>query len=86
MNDAPCTPLRFRFALLVVIGIYRLITAMLHGLAPLTFGWAVWQRTLLIAPLMVAAITRGIIGLYSSCAMRPERAARMNIRRAYLWN
>lgn len=86
MNDAPRTPLRFRFALLVVIGIYRLITTMLHGVAPLTFGWAVWQRTLLIAPLMVAAITRGIIRLNSSSAMRPERAVRMNIQRAFLWN
>jgi antibiotic biosynthesis monooxygenase (ABM) superfamily enzyme len=50
-----------RFALLPIISVYLLITAILYGLATLTSEWAVWQHTLIIAPLMVANITWGII-------------------------
>ncbi|MBL8583585.1 MAG: hypothetical protein JNL61_15360 [Rhizobiaceae bacterium] len=48
---------RPRFALVVLLGVYPLITALLYLVVPLTEGWPIWQRTLLIAPLMVASMT-----------------------------
>jgi len=52
---------RPRFALLVLLGVYPLITAMLYVIFPLTDGWTIWQRTLVIAPLMVGAMIYGLI-------------------------
>lgn len=52
---------RPRFALMVLLGVYPLITALLYVVMPLTDGWSIWQRTLLIAPLMVTAMIWGLI-------------------------
>lgn len=52
---------RPRFALLVLIGVYPLITALLYLIFPLTDGWLIWQRTLVIAPLMVMIMIYGLI-------------------------
>ncbi|MDB5868059.1 MAG: hypothetical protein JWP96_391 [Polaromonas sp.] len=58
------TPTRFsrpRFALLVLCGLYPVLTAILYFVFPLTQGWAIWQRNLLVAPLMVAIMVWGVI-------------------------
>ena len=34
---------------------------MLYVIFPLTDGWSIWQRTLLIAPLMVSIMIWGLI-------------------------
>ena len=52
---------RPRSAILVLIGVYPVITAILNVIFPLTVGWTIWQRTLLIAPLMVAIMIWGVI-------------------------
>ena len=52
---------RPRFAVLVLAGVYPLITALLYLLLPILEGWAIWQETLLIAPLMVAMMVWGVI-------------------------
>jgi antibiotic biosynthesis monooxygenase (ABM) superfamily enzyme len=52
---------RPRFAVLVLAGVYPLITALLYLLLPILSGWAIWQETLLIAPLMVAMMVWGVI-------------------------
>ncbi|OQM75528.1 hypothetical protein BFN67_17840 [Pseudaminobacter manganicus] len=52
---------RPRFAILVLAGVYPLITALLYLLLPVLQGWAIWQETLLIAPLMVAMMVWGVI-------------------------
>lgn len=52
---------RPRFAFLVGLGVYPLITLLLYAVFPLTDGWAIWQRTLVIVPLMVTAIIWGLI-------------------------
>lgn len=52
---------RPRFAALVLAGVYPLITALLYLLLPILQGWAIWQETLLIAPLMVAMMVWGVI-------------------------
>jgi antibiotic biosynthesis monooxygenase (ABM) superfamily enzyme len=50
------TASRIRLALVMLAAVYPLVTALLYALAPLTDGWATWQRTLVLAPLMVASI------------------------------
>lgn len=52
---------RPRFALLVLTGVYPLITALLYLVLPLLDGWPIWQETLLIAPLMVTMMVWGVI-------------------------
>jgi len=49
-------PSRVRLAMLLVVAVYPLITTLLYILTPLTDGWAVWHRTLVIAPIMVCSI------------------------------
>ncbi|MFE0016619.1 hypothetical protein ACFWXH_17345 [Mesorhizobium sp. NPDC059054] len=58
---APSRFSRSRFALLVLAGVYPLITTILYVLAPLTEEWEIWQRTLVIAPTMVTAMIWGLI-------------------------
>jgi antibiotic biosynthesis monooxygenase (ABM) superfamily enzyme len=60
----PSSTTRFsrpRFAFLVLLGTYPVITAVLYLLFPLTEGWTVWQRTLIVAPLMVSIMVWGLI-------------------------
>jgi antibiotic biosynthesis monooxygenase (ABM) superfamily enzyme len=52
---------RPRFALLVLLGVYPLITVLLYLILPLTDGWPIWQRTLLVAPIMVTIMVWGLI-------------------------
>lgn len=47
---------RLRLALLLVFGVYPVITLYLYALFPLTQGWELWQRTLVLVPLMVLTI------------------------------
>ncbi|WP_048645131.1 hypothetical protein [Nitratireductor soli] len=47
---------RPRFALLVFAGVYPLVTGLLYLVFPLTTGWTLWQRTLIIVPLVVVAM------------------------------
>jgi antibiotic biosynthesis monooxygenase (ABM) superfamily enzyme len=62
-NAVPKSPVpsRHRIALLTLVGVYPLITAILYVVLPLTDGWAIWQRTLVVAPAMVAVITYGMM-------------------------
>jgi antibiotic biosynthesis monooxygenase (ABM) superfamily enzyme len=54
-------PNRVRFSLLVMIGVYPIITAISYAVAPFTAGWEIWQRGLLIAPIMVPLMVYGLI-------------------------
>ena len=47
---------RPHLALAMLLPVYPFITALLYVVMPLTEGWAIWQRTLLIAPIMVVSI------------------------------
>jgi antibiotic biosynthesis monooxygenase (ABM) superfamily enzyme len=62
--SASAQPTRFsrpRFALLVLLGVYPLITLLLYVILPLTEAWPIWQRTLVIAPIMVSIMVWGLI-------------------------
>jgi len=45
----------------VLLAIYPVLTAILYVVFPLTEGWAIWQRTLLVAPMMVAIMVWTVI-------------------------
>jgi antibiotic biosynthesis monooxygenase (ABM) superfamily enzyme len=60
-SQRPALPSRHRLALLVLVGVYPLITAIIYGVAPFTVGWEIWQRNLVVAPIMVAAMVYGMI-------------------------
>ena len=44
---------KHKLAFLVLLFVYPVITAILYGMVALTTGWEVWERTLVLAPLMV---------------------------------
>lgn len=52
---------RLRFAVAVLIGVYPVITGLLYVVLPLTEVWAIWERTLVIAPIMVTVMVFGLI-------------------------
>ncbi len=60
-SQQSAVPSRHRLALLVLVGVYPLITAIIYGVAPFTAGWEIWQRNLVVAPIMVAAMVYGMI-------------------------
>ncbi len=47
---------KLHFALAMLLPVYPLITALLYLVMPLTQGWTIWQRTVVLAPIMVFAI------------------------------
>lgn len=49
-------PSKIRFCALLIVAVYPLITTLLYILTPLTAGWAVWQRTIIITPVMCILI------------------------------
>ena len=58
------TPTTFsspRFALLVLLGVYPFITALQYFVSSLTGEWSLWQRSLVVAPVMVAGMIWGVI-------------------------
>ncbi len=57
----PAGPNRFRFALLVLLGVYPLVTAISYAIAPLTADWQIWQRAFLLVPIMVTVMVWGLI-------------------------
>ena len=52
---------RLRLAVLTLIAVYPFITALLLVVFPLTEGWPLWGRTLVVAPVMVVAMMFGIM-------------------------
>ena len=52
---------RLRLAGLTLIVVYPFITALLLVVFPLTEGWPLWGRTLVVAPVMVVAMMFGIM-------------------------
>ncbi|MFA7413968.1 MAG: hypothetical protein WC048_05745 [Rhizobium sp.] len=53
-------PSKLRLSLLMFAAVYPLVTVLLYLLMPLTEGWALWQKTLVLAPVMVITITYAI--------------------------
>lgn len=52
---------RVRLALVMTLSVYPMVTIYLYVLAPLTAEWTVWQRTLILTPVMVVSIIYGVL-------------------------
>jgi len=52
---------KFRLALLIFLFVYPVITALQYGLIPLTQGWEVWERSLVMVPIVVGLMVYSII-------------------------
>lgn len=52
---------RPRFACLIFAAVYPLVTLLLYGLFPLTDGWPLWARTLVLCPIIVVCMVWLII-------------------------
>ena len=59
--------------LLVLVGVYPLITVLSYLIAPFTTNWALWQRTALLSPLMVFAMLYGLPPAINKAIRRFER-------------
>lgn len=57
----PRAPSRVRFAVFVFLFVYPLVTAGLSIILPLTPGWPIPARTLVLVPVVVVAMVWGII-------------------------
>ena len=49
-------PARLRLTLLMTLAVYPVVTLYLYVLMPLTDGWPIWQRSLVLVPMMSATI------------------------------
>ena len=48
--------MRLRLSALMALFVYPVVTIYLYALLPLTADWPMWQRTLILVPLMVVTI------------------------------
>lgn len=63
MSDISATrpvPSKLRLSILMLAAVYPFVTAILYVLMPLTDGWPLWERTAILAPVMVFSIVYGI--------------------------
>ena len=63
MSDISATrpvPSKLRLSILMLAVVYPFVTAILYVLMPLTDGWPLWERTAILAPVMVFSIVYGI--------------------------
>lgn len=51
---------KFRLSILMLAAVYPFVTTILYVLMPLTEGWPLWERTAILAPVMVFSIVYGI--------------------------
>ena len=61
--SSPRPPSRLRFAGLVLLFVYPLVTALQLALLPLTATWPLLARNALLVPLMVGCMVWGVIPL-----------------------
>ncbi|WP_460274032.1 hypothetical protein [Celeribacter sp. ULVN23_4] len=57
----PKRPNRIRLSFFVFLGVYPLVTALIYALAPFTQDWQVWQRNLVMVPMIVLSMVFIII-------------------------
>ncbi|MBU2935898.1 MULTISPECIES: hypothetical protein [Pacificibacter] len=61
MTTAPRKPSRFRLSCFIFVFVYPLVTLVLYTLMTVTQGWSIWQRNLVMVPIIVIAMVYGII-------------------------
>ena len=61
----PSLASRLRMALVMTIAVYPIVTLYLYVLMPLTPGWEMWQRSLILVPFMATTIVLLIVPFIS---------------------
>lgn len=61
MTQAPRKPSRLRLCVFVFLCVYPLVTLVLYALIGLTRDWTIWQRNLIMVPIIVASMVYVII-------------------------
>ena len=61
----PSLASRLRMALVMTVFVYPVVTLYLYILMPLTTGWEMWQRSLVLVPLMATTIVMLIVPFIS---------------------
>lgn len=56
---------KLRMALVMTLAVYPVVTLYLYVLMPLTPGWEMWQRSLVLVPVMASTIVLLIVPLIS---------------------
>ncbi|MCR6672144.1 hypothetical protein [Devosia ginsengisoli] len=57
----PSLASKLRMALVMTLAVYPVVTLYLYVLMPLTPGWEMWQRSLLLVPAMATTIVLLIV-------------------------
>ena len=57
----PSLASRLRMALVMTLAVYPVVTLYLYILMPLTTGWEMWQRSLVLVPVMATTIVMLIV-------------------------
>jgi antibiotic biosynthesis monooxygenase (ABM) superfamily enzyme len=61
MNEVARKPSQARFAFMILIFVYPLVTSLLYVIAALTPGWQLWQRAMVMVPIVVVCMVYVII-------------------------
>ncbi|SNZ19849.1 hypothetical protein [Cohaesibacter gelatinilyticus] len=61
MSDTVRKPSRIRFALLIFCFVYPMVTILLYGLVVMTPDWALWQRSLVLVPIIIVMMVFVIV-------------------------
>lgn len=61
----PSLASRLRMALVMSLAVYPIVTLYLYILMPLTPGWEMWQRSLVLVPFMATTIVMLIVPFIS---------------------
>ena len=56
---------KLRMALVMTLAVYPVVTLYLYVLMPLTPGWEMWQRSLVLVPVMASTIVLLIVPFIS---------------------
>ena len=61
----PSLASKLRMALIMTLAVYPVVTLYLYILIPLTPGWEMWQRSLILVPFMATTIVLLIVPFIS---------------------
>lgn len=61
----PVLASRLRMAAVMTVFVYPVVTLYLYILMPLTQGWEMWQRSLVLVPLMATTIVMLVVPIIS---------------------
>ena len=56
MSELTRPPMRHRLAFFVFLAVYPLVTALFYALGPVTADWQIWQRNLVMVPIIIFAM------------------------------